>query len=655
MGDEIHELAPWPDRYVARLIDGAITLAVAAVPFLVAWDQSTDEIGTPATWIWIGLVAAGIYTLWNRVWLASRTGASIGQRRVGIMTHKVTTAEPPGLGTSLLREIVFYVVWPVSLVLGYLDEGRRTIHDRVAGTRVVRETLAMQAAEHHERLEHLELRGITKRFPGVLANDNVNLSVSTGEILCLLGENGAGKSTLMNILYGLYSADEGEILVNGKPASFHSPGDAIAAGIGMVHQHFMLVPVFSVAENVVLGVEPENAVGIIDIDEARDDVRTISAQYNLEVNPDAVIEELPVGLQQRVEIIKVLFRDAEILVFDEPTAVLTPQEVDDFFGIVRKLKNDGKGIIFITHKLKEVLEIADRIAVLRRGAVVGEVSPEVATEAQLAEMMVGRPVELTVSKDPATPGEPILGVSNLKVLNVHDQLAVNDVSFEVRAGEIVGVAGVQGNGQTELVEALTGLREIIGGTVTIKGVDLTHATPRQIHKASVAHVPEDRQRSGLVLGFTLTENFVLAGYYDEPFSHGVRMDWGRSREEAKRLVQEFDVRTPSTEILVSNLSGGNQQKVIVAREFGRDVDLVIASQPTRGIDVGSIEFIHERIVEERDGGAAVLIVSTELDEVMALSDRILVMFGGRIVAEKRPEETTNAELGLYMAGATSSA
>jgi simple sugar transport system ATP-binding protein len=499
----------------------------------------------------------------------------------------------------------------------------------------------------------LELRGITKRFPGVLANDNVNLTIRSGEILCLLGENGAGKSTLMNILYGLYSADEGEILIDGEVAEFDGPGDAIAAGIGMVHQHFMLVPVFTVAENVVLGVEPTLAGGVLNIDEARDDVRSISEQYNLAVDPDAIIEELPVGIQQRVEIIKVLFRDAEVLVFDEPTAVLTPQEVQEFFGIVRKLKDDGKGIIFITHKLKEVLELSDRIAVLRRGAVVGEADPKTATETNLAELMVGRPVELTVSKTEAEPEDVVLEIENLQVLNVHNQLAVDNLSFNVRKGEIVGIAGVQGNGQTELVEALTGLRESVGGTVRVGGKDLTNASPREIHRSSVAHVPEDRQRSGLVMSFSLTENFVLDSYYDQPFSSGLKMDWPRSREEANRLITEFDVRTPSAEIPASNLSGGNQQKVIVAREFSRGVELVIASQPTRGVDVGSIEFIHERIIAERDGGAAVLIVSSELDEVMALSDRILVMFDGKVVAERRPQDTTNAELGLYMAGAAS--
>ena len=498
----------------------------------------------------------------------------------------------------------------------------------------------------------LELKGITKRFPGVVANDRVDLEIETGEILCLLGENGAGKSTLMNIMYGLYSADEGEILIDGEVQHFEGPGDAIAAGIGMVHQHFMLVPVFTVAENVVLGVEPTSTGGVLNLEEAREDVRQISGQYNLAVEPDAVIEDLPVGIQQRVEIIKVLFRDAEILVFDEPTAVLTPQEVDEFFKIIDKLKQDGKGIIFITHKLKEVLEIADRIAVLRRGAVVGSADPATATESGLAEMMVGRPVDLEVEKSESQPGEVVLSVKDLTVTNILGATALDGVSFEVRRKEIVGIAGVQGNGQTELVEALTGLREVAGGTVTIKGQDHTNSTPRQIHDSGVAHVPEDRQRSGLVLGFTLTENFVLDSYYQKPFSDGIKMNWKASRAEAQRLIEEFDVRTPSSEIPASNLSGGNQQKVIVAREFGRQVDLVVASQPTRGVDVGSIEFIHDRIVSERDQGAAVLIVSTELDEVMALSDRILVMFDGKIVAEKKPSETTNAELGLYMAGAS---
>ncbi|MDF1595982.1 MAG: ABC transporter ATP-binding protein [Acidimicrobiia bacterium] len=498
----------------------------------------------------------------------------------------------------------------------------------------------------------LELKGITKRFPGVLANDRVNLEIKSGEILGLLGENGAGKTTLMNVLYGLYSATEGEILIDGRVQDFQSPGDAIAAGIGMVHQHFMLVPVFTVAENVVLGVEPTRAAGILNMEEARRDVRQISAKYGLEVDPEAVIEDLPVGIQQRVEIIKVLFRQAEIIVFDEPTAVLTPQEVEEFFGIVRSLRDAGKGIIFITHKLDEIREVADRINVLRRGRVVGEADPKSVSKEELAEMMVGRPVELVVAKGEATPGAPVLEVQDLVVLDDRNHPNVDGVSFTVHAGEIVGIAGVQGNGQTELVEALTGLRTALSGVVRLSGEVVTDDTPREIHRKSVAHVPEDRQRSGLVLTFTVAENLVLDSYYDEPFSSGVVMDWARTRENARSLVEEYDVRTPSIEVEVRNLSGGNQQKVIVAREFSRDVKFTVASQPTRGLDVGSIEYIHERIVKERDTGGAILIVSTELDEVMALSDRILVMYRGKIVAERRPDETDTTQLGLFMAGVT---
>jgi len=498
----------------------------------------------------------------------------------------------------------------------------------------------------------LELKGITKRFPGVLANDRVNLTIRSGEVLGLLGENGAGKTTLMNILYGLYTATDGDILINGEVQDLKTPGDAIAAGIGMVHQHFMLVPVFTVAENVVLGVEPTKAAGILDMREARRDVREISAKYGLEVDPDAVIEDLPVGIQQRVEIIKVLFREAEIIVFDEPTAVLTPQEVVEFFGIVRSLREAGKGIVFITHKLDEIREISDRINVLRRGRIVGEADPKEISEEQLAELMVGRPVELVVAKEASKPGDPMLEVEDLIVLDDRNHPNVDGVSFIVRAGEIVGIAGVQGNGQTELVEALTGLRPALSGIVRLAGEDVTDDTPREIHRKSVAHVPEDRQRSGLVLNFTVAENLVLDSYYDEPFSKGIVMDWDMTRGHARKLVEEYDVRTPSIEVEVRNLSGGNQQKVIVAREFSRDVKFTVASQPTRGLDVGSIEYIHEQIVKERDAGGAILIVSTELDEIMALADRILVMFRGKIVAERRPDETNTTQLGLFMAGVT---
>ncbi|MFQ5922718.1 MAG: ABC transporter ATP-binding protein [Anaerolineales bacterium] len=498
----------------------------------------------------------------------------------------------------------------------------------------------------------LELRGITKEFPGVLACDDVSLSVEPGEILALLGENGAGKTTLMNILYGLYTPDAAEIIVDGNPLQLSSPDDAIAAGIGMVHQHFMLVPVFTVSENVILGMEPVGPFGRLDMKAASQMVEQISGRYNLEVDSDALIEDLPVGVQQRVEIIKVLSREARYLVFDEPTSVLTPQEVEEFFKITQGLKEDGKGIIFISHKLKEALEIADRIVVMRDGKIVGEVLPDQATEEKLAQLMVGRPVELVVQKELADAGEPVLVVRDLAALDDRDHRAVDGVSFEVRSGEIVGIAGVQGNGQTELVESIMGLRLSLAGTVSIGGQDITSASPRDIHRMGVAHVPEDRQASGLIVDFTVAENMILDDYYAHPYSRGIQMDWGEAARSAERLVEEYVVRTPSIGTQVSSLSGGNQQKVIVAREFNRDVRLVVASQPTRGIDVGSIEYIHARIVEERDDGAAVLIVSSELDEVMALSDRVLVMYRGKIVGEFDPKTASTTEIGLAMLGAT---
>lgn len=496
----------------------------------------------------------------------------------------------------------------------------------------------------------LELRGITKRFPGVVANDNVNLSLNTGEVLSLIGENGAGKSTLMSVLYGMYKPDEGEIVIDGTPLVFSSPADAIAAGIGMVHQHFMLVPVFTVAENVVLGVEPTGALGKLNIDEARRMVREISEKYNLDLDPDAVIEDLPVGVQQRVEIVKVLLRDAKVVVFDEPTAVLTPSEIIEFFEIVKTLVSAGRGVVFITHKLKEALKIADRIAVLRRGKVVGEVDPKAATESQIAEMMVGRPVQLTVEKNSAKAGDVVLTVTDLTVLDADGRTHVENVSFEVHAGEIVGIAGVQGNGQTELVEALTGLRKATSGVIALDGKDLTHSNPRERHQMGMAHIPEDRQRQGLVGGLSVAENLVLTRYHDDQFSHGVIVDWEAADAIAETLITEYDIRTPNKETGVGTLSGGNQQKVIVARELSRDLRLTIAAQPTRGVDVGSIEYIHSRIVKERDAGTAVLIVSTELEEVMALSDRLLVMYRGKVVAELDPKKVTPMEVGLYMAG-----
>lgn len=496
----------------------------------------------------------------------------------------------------------------------------------------------------------LELRGITKRFPGVVANDNVNLELNTGEVLSLIGENGAGKSTLMSVLYGMYKPDEGEIVIDGTPSVFASPADAIAAGIGMVHQHFMLVPVFTVAENVVLGVEPTGTLGKLNIDEARRMVREISDKYNLDLDPDAVIEDLPVGVQQRVEIVKVLLRDAKVVVFDEPTAVLTPSEIIEFFEIVKTLVSAGRGVVFITHKLKEALNIADRIAVLRRGKVVGEADPTSATESQIAEMMVGRPVQLTVDKNSAKAGDVVLKVTDLTVLDSDGRTHVENVSFEVHAGEIVGIAGVQGNGQTELVEALTGLRKATSGVIALDGKDLTHSNPRERHQMGMAHIPEDRQRQGLVGGLSVAENLVLTRYHDDQFSHGVMVDWEAADAIAETLISEYDIRTPNKETGVGTLSGGNQQKVIVARELSRDLRLTIAAQPTRGVDVGSIEYIHSRIVKERDAGTAVLIVSTELEEVMALSDRLLVMYRGKVVAELDPKKVTPMEVGLYMAG-----
>ncbi|MCU1391853.1 MAG: heme transporter ATP-binding protein, partial [Ilumatobacteraceae bacterium] len=417
----------------------------------------------------------------------------------------------------------------------------------------------------------LELRGITKRFPGVVANDNVNLTVRGGEVLALLGENGAGKSTLMNILYGLYRADEGEILIDGETVHFTSPRDAIKAGIGMVHQHFMLVPNFSVADNVILGVEPTISLGRINRRAARKRVAQLSRDFGLDLDPDALTETLAVGIQQRIEIVKVLFRDAKVVVFDEPTAVLTPQEIEDFFRIVETLKAAGCAVVFITHKLKEAIRIADRIVVLRRGKTVGEADPKTATQASLAQMMVGRPVELVVNKVHSTLGELVLDVKDLTVADPSGRALVNGASLEVRVGEIVGIAGIQGNGQSELVEALVGMRRPANGTITLTGTDITHASVRERHAIGIAHIPEDRQRDGLVKDFTLTENFALTAYYAPPLSKGINMDWDAARTEAARLVEAFDIRTPSTETSTGKLSGGNQQKVIVAREISRPI------------------------------------------------------------------------------------
>jgi simple sugar transport system ATP-binding protein len=495
----------------------------------------------------------------------------------------------------------------------------------------------------------LELRGITKQFPGVLANDHVDFELRRGEVHALLGENGAGKSTLMSILYGLYHPDEGEILIDGKPVKMDSPSEAIDRGIGMVHQHFMLIPVMTVAENIVLASEPTRAGVMLDVATARRRVLELAAAFNFAIDPDARIENISVGQQQRVEILKALYRRADILILDEPTAVLTPQEATELFAILKNLQREGMSIIFISHKLNEVLEIADRVTVLRRGKKIETLPTAGATEQSLASLMVGRDVLLRVEKEPATPGEVLLDVEDLHVLDDRELPAVRGVTMQVRAGEIVGIAGVDGNGQSELIEALTGLRPLQSGRFAVAGEDLTGSSTNDILDARVGHIPEDRQRRGLVLEFSLAENLGLHDFDKAPNS---RLGWlkpSRLIERAKRLLKEFDVRGGGPQTPARSLSGGNQQKVVVAREVDADPRLLIAAQPTRGLDVGAIEFVHRRLVEERDEGRAVLLVSLELDEILSLSDRILVMYEGEIAGEF-PPTVDEEELGVAMLG-----
>jgi ABC-type uncharacterized transport system ATPase subunit len=494
----------------------------------------------------------------------------------------------------------------------------------------------------------LELLGITKRFPGIVANDHVDFELDKGEVHALLGENGAGKSTLMNILYGLYHPDEGEIRLNDKRIRIDSPRDAIDRGIGMVHQHFMLIPVMTVAENIVLATEPTKGP-FLDLASAEKRVRELSSQYGLTVRPEAKVASISVGMQQRAEILKALYRGAEILILDEPTAVLTPQEASELFTIIRSLQEGGKSIIFISHKLNEVLEIADRITVLRQGKKIDTVPREGATREGLARLMVGREVVLSVEKPPAEPGETLLEVEDLVVVDERGLEAVRGVSFEVKAGEIVGIAGVDGNGQSELIDALTGLRSPSTGTIAAAGENLTSANARKHLDAGVGHIPEDRQVRGLVLDFTLAENLALHDYAKEPSSRWGWLYPGRLIERAARLLKEFDVRGGRPQTLAAALSGGNQQKVVIAREVSRDPRILVAAQPTRGLDVGAIEFVHRRLVKERDEGRAILLVSFELEEILSLSDRILVVYEGRIVGEYEPG-VSEEELGIAMTG-----
>ncbi len=494
----------------------------------------------------------------------------------------------------------------------------------------------------------LELRGITKQFGSLVANDDINFKVEAGEIHAILGENGAGKSTLMNIVYGLLAPDKGQILVDGQEIKIKSPLDALAAGIGMVHQHFMLIPVFTVAENIVLGHEKTNRVGLLDLATAREEIIRVSKEFNFEVDPDALIEDLPVGIQQRVEIIRALIYNSKILILDEPTAVLTPQETDELLANMKKLRDSGRSIVFITHKLREVKAVADRISIIRRGKVVGTVEPT-ASQEEMASLMVGRPVDLTVNKADGKPGKTILEMVNLNVLDTSGRALASKINLTVSAGEIVAVAGVQGNGQSELAEAIVGLREHLTGSIKLSGNDLIGRSVDECLKAGIAYVPESRELDGLISSFSITENLILDTHSEAPYSKGIFYKPAMAHQVALERIKEFDIRTQSASDPASSLSGGNKQKVVLARELSRPVELVVVCQPTRGLDVGSIEFVHQRLISERDSGRAVLLFSTELDEVFALADRIAIMYRGEIIAIV-PATASREEVGLYMAG-----
>lgn len=495
----------------------------------------------------------------------------------------------------------------------------------------------------------VELKQITKSFPGVVANDSISLTLRKGEIHALLGENGAGKSTLMNILFGLYQPDHGTIEINGKQVTIDNPNKAIKLGIGMVHQHFKLVQPFTVTENIILGMEPKKGLNI-DYKSASAQVAKLSEQYGLQVDPNAKIQDISVGMQQRVEIMKTLFRGADILIFDEPTAVLTPQEIVELMAIMKRLVEEGKSIILITHKLKEIMEISDRVTIIRRGKVIDTVDTNNTNPNELAAKMVGRDVTFQIDKQEPAAGEPVLQLNEVKMENKDGIPVLNGLNLQVRAGEIVGIAGVDGNGQTELIEAITGLRKINSGSIKLSGKEIANLPVRKIIESGLSHIPEDRHKHGLVLDFSISENMVLETYYKHPYSKSGFIDRKTVDRHAEELVEQFDVRTPSIYTKARSLSGGNQQKAIIAREIDKNPDLLIAAQPTRGLDVGAIEFVHRQLIEQRDKGKAVLLISFELDEIMNVSDRIAVIYEGRIVGEVRPQDTNDQELGLMMAG-----